>query len=74
MKQVPLVTGIMSGRGKKDYKAVLKAVLEAVPEVAVKRAEVDFEQALWRAVWGHAQQCGLKKAFNEDSGMNKIIM
>ena len=49
-KQVPLLFALMSSRKKKDYKAVLKSVLQLLPgEPSVKRLVMDFEMAIWKA-------------------------
>ena len=51
VKQVPLVFVIMSGRKKRDYKAVFEAVLSVLPnQPRVKKVTLDFEKAVWSAV------------------------
>ena len=47
-KQVPLLFVVMSGRKKRDYRAVLQEVLSILPSPpAVRRITLDFERALW---------------------------
>ena len=49
VKQVPLLFGMMSGRKKKDYKAVFKAVKRLLPASNLKTITIDFEAAMWKA-------------------------
>ena len=47
-RQVPLLFDIMSGRKKRDYRAVVQEVLSILPSPpAVRRITLDFERALW---------------------------
>ena len=52
MKQVPLVFVVMSGRKKPDYRAVLETVISLLQnEPKVKKIVLDFEKAMWHAIW-----------------------
>ncbi|XP_035670971.1 uncharacterized protein LOC118412295 [Branchiostoma floridae] len=51
MKSVLMVFVLMSRREKKDYKKVLKKILDILPGPPnVKRAMMDFEKAMWPAM------------------------
>ena len=51
IKQIPLVYCLMSRRRKKDYKAILRAVLNLLPTTpAIKEFVTDFESSTWGAV------------------------
>ena len=51
VKQVPLVFVIMSGRKKRDYKAVLQAVISILPKPPrVTKVILDFEKAMWGVI------------------------
>ena len=46
-----MVFALMSGKKKKDYKAVFKAVIEMLPvQPAVKGIVIDYEMAVWSAL------------------------
>ena len=51
VKQVPLVFVIMTGRKKRDNKAVLQAVISTLPNPPrVTKVTLDFEKAMWGAI------------------------
>ena len=50
IKQVPLVFVVMSGRKKKDCKAVISSILSLLNQPCVQQITVDFERAMWSAL------------------------
>ena len=51
VKQIPLIYILMSARRKRDYRAVLRAIVNKLPAtLAVKTVISDFELALWKSV------------------------
>ena len=50
--QIPVAFVMMSGRTSPDYVAVFKALLELVPQTKVERIVLDFEKAVWSALYG----------------------
>lgn len=49
IKQVPLMTVLMSRRSKADYKAILEFVKSSLPTIALRAVVLDFETAVWSA-------------------------
>lgn len=64
VKQLPLCFALMSGRKRHDYVAVLRKLLEVLPQPPrVEQVVTDFERALWKAVasvmaWVGHRGCG----------------
>ena len=50
IKQVPLVSVLMSGKKKKDYTKVLKSIVHLLPNPVVQKVVIDFESAIWGAL------------------------
>ncbi|XP_066268880.1 uncharacterized protein [Branchiostoma lanceolatum] len=51
IKMVPLAFGLMSGKAKGDYRAILSELLDALPDdIQVQECVVDYEDTLWRVV------------------------
>ena len=47
MKQVPLVSVLMSRRQNEDYIAIFKELVNKLGEPKIEEAVLDFEQAMW---------------------------
>ena len=50
--QIPVAFVMMSGRSSPDYVSVFKALMGLVPQAKVGKIVLDFERAVWSALYG----------------------
>lgn len=47
--QLPLLYVLMSGKKKRDYKAVFRMVKDLLPSMSLQEIILDYEMAMWKA-------------------------